>query len=344
MTVSKKTALREHLKRLNVVTIGGGTGHFALLSGLKKYKLNVTAVVAMSDDGGSTGVLRDELGVLPPGDLRQCLVALSEADELVRELFTHRFSQGSLKGHNFGNLFISALEQVSGSIERAVEGAGDVLKIRGEVLPVTLDTTKLVVTLTDGTVLHGEHAVSESKDVHRIGIARMELTPNARLNPKVARALRQADLIVIGPGNLYASILPNLIVPGMIEALVSAHAHTVFVTNLMNKKGHTDGFDCARYVEEVEKHAGKRCIDVVLYNTGKVEKRLLARYKEEGTPVACPKKSGVSKKGLPYYMGADLTSDTIPTLKKHDMLRRTLIRHDSDKLARVIYDILLDIQ
>jgi len=329
-----------YLKRPKIVTIGGGTGHFTLLSGLKKCKFDLTAVVAMSDDGGSTGVLRDELGVLPPGDLRQCLVALSEADELVRELFTHRFTNGTLKGHSFGNLFISALEQVSGSIERAVLGAADVLKIRGEVLPVTLDKTKLHMTLQDGSVLDGEHAVSESKKIFKQGIKNIRLVPNAQLNPKVALAIRQADLIVLGPGSLYSSLIPNMLVPGLPEALRSAHARTVFMVNLMNKKGHTDTFDCTSYVEELERFAGGPFIDIVLFNTGKVSRELIEKYKKEGTPVTCGNLRG--RKGQ-CYIGADVVSTTVPATRKGDPLKRTLIRHDPDKLARAIQNLLQDI-
>lgn len=326
-------------RRSKVVTIGGGTGHFALLSGLKNCKVDLTAVVAMSDDGGSTGVLRDELGVLPPGDLRQCLVALSEADSLVRELFTHRFSNGSLKGHNFGNLFISALEQVSGSIERAVEGAGEVLKIKGEVLPVTLDKTKLVMKLKDGTLLKGESVVSECDTIHSAGIKSVRLSPKAQLNPEVERAIRQADLIVLGPGNLYSSLVPNIIVPGLPEVLRKAYAPVVFVANLMNKKGHTDNFTCGNYVEELHTHAGLSCIDVVLFNTGAIPSRLIKRYEKEGTPVLC---HGEKREGV-MFVGADIVSETVSKQKKGDPIRRTLIRHDPDKLARALMEVLRDI-
>jgi uncharacterized cofD-like protein len=328
-----------NLKRPKIVTIGGGTGHFALLSGLKKCKVDLTAVVAMSDDGGSTGLLRDELGVLPPGDLRQCLVALSEADELVRNLFTHRFSKGSLKGHNFGNLFISALEQVSGSIERAVEGAGDVLKIRGEVLPVTLDKTKVVMTLKDGTVLKGEHMVSESKSILKKGVKNIRLSPKAELNPKVALAIRQADMVVFGPGSLYSSLIPNLLVPGLVEALQSAHARTVFIMNLMNRRGHADGFNHAHYVEELEKFAGGRFIDIVLYNTGTLPTKLLQRYEKQGSPVL-PNANKDTQDVC--YIGTDIVSTSVEKKKKGDLVERTFIRHDSDKLAREIYTILQD--
>jgi len=330
---------KKRFERPKIVTIGGGTGHFALLSGLKNHGVDLAAVVTMADDGGSTGVLRDELGVLPPGDLRQCLVALSEADELVRELFTHRFDTGTLKGHNFGNIFISALEQVSGSIEHAVEEAAGVLKIRGEVLPVTLDKTNLSATLKDDTVLNGEYVLSGSNEVFQKGVKSMELTPKAKLNPKVERAIRQADLVVLGPGNLYSSLIPNVLVPELGKVLQQSYAPTVFVANLMNKMGHTDDFDCARYVEEIEKYAGTSFIDVVLYNTQELPNKLLKRYKDQASPVECvmPEKVGNVE-----YVGADVISDVITEAKSGDPIVRTLIRHDSEKLARAVMQVLQD--
>jgi uncharacterized cofD-like protein len=293
----------------------------------------------MADDGGSTGMLRDELGVLPPGDLRQCLIALSEADELVRELFTHRFSNGTLKGHNFGNLFISALEQVSGSIEKAVDGAADVLKIRGDVLPVTLNKTKLVMTLSDGTKLDGEWVVSDSKDISKKGVKSMRLTPKAELNPAVERAIRQADLIVVGPGNLYSSILPNFLVKGLHDALKRAYAPTVYIANLMNKEGQTEGYDCTYHVQELEKFARGRFVDIVLYNTGNISNKLIKRYEEEGMPVVC-----TPDETMKYieYVGSDLVSESLFKRKKGDPIQRTLIRHDPDKLSSAIIELLQD--
>ncbi len=316
-----------------IVTIGGGTGHFALLSGLKEHDVDITAIVTMSDNGGSTGMLRDELGVLPPGDLRQCLVALSEGDETMRALFTHRFPRGSLKGHTFGNIFISALEQVSGSIDRAVEEAGKILKIRGTVLPITLDKTELVTKLGNGKVLKGEDALAGYLLVSKFGVKDMGLRPEAALNPRARSAIREADLIIIGPGNLYSSLLPNMLVRGLPQALKRAKAPKVFVANLMNKHGHTDGFTCARYVEEIERLATtRRSIDVVLYNTTPISPRLLKRYVDEGEPVLC---AGREARGI-TYVGADLLSETLHVPTRSDPLRRTLIRHDPNKLAAAI--------
>jgi uncharacterized cofD-like protein len=258
---------------------------------------------------------------------------LSEGDETMRALFTHRFVKGGLKGHTFGNIFISALEQVSGSIDRAVEEAGKILKIRGTVLPVTLDKTELVVKLKNGKVLKGEDAVAEYLLVSKFGIKDMYLKPNATLNPRARKAIREADLIVLGPGNLYSSLLPNLLVHGLPQALKRAKAPKLFVANLMNKHGHTDGFTCSQYVCEIERLAGVRhLIDVVLYNTTPIPPGLLKRYVDEGEPVPCHSDAI----GGVVYDGADLLSKTLHVPTRSDPLRRTLIRHDPSKLARVI--------
>src|SRR3989344_2371375 len=225
-----------------VVVMGGGTGTFTVLSGLKHYPVDLTAIVTMADDGGSTGRLRDEFGVLPPGDLRQCLVALSEAGEVMRKLFNHRFDSGELAGHNFGNIFISTLEQVTGSLDQALDVAGRLLNIRGRVIPVTLSKVGLIAELKNGKVLEGESALSDYQLVSRFGIKKIYLKPKAKANKKAIDAIEDADLVVVGPGNLYASLIPNFLVDGIGRALVASKAKKVYVANLMNKNGHTDDF------------------------------------------------------------------------------------------------------
>lgn len=335
--MTKKT-LSSEKRRPRIVTIGGGTGHFALLSGLKKHDVDLTAIVSMADDGGSTGQLRDELGVLPPGDLRQCLVALSEGDELMRKLFTHRFSSGgSLKGHTFGNLFLSTLEHVTGSINEAVAEVGRILKIRGRVLPVTLDTTSLYMVLDNGKRLKGEHVIDEYQLISRFGIKEIGLNPLPVLNPAVRDVLRQADMVVIGPGDLYTSIIPNLLVPGLVAALKRSRAKKVFIVNLMNKHGHTDDFDAAKYVQEIEHLSGARFLTTALYNTTPIPPSLVKRYVDDGEPVV--QKDLKAMKGV-KFVGANVVSATFEKPKKGDSLRRTFIRHDSDKLAAAIMKLL----
>jgi uncharacterized cofD-like protein len=314
----------------SIVTIGGGTGQFTLLTGLKKYPVKLTAVVSMADDGGSTGVLRDELGVLPPGDVRQCLVALSEADSIVRELFNYRFETGGLKGHNFGNIFLSALEKISGDFSEAVRVSGMVLATRGTVVPVTTQSTRLVSGRGAGAI-HGEHAIGESslpKDPE------LHLEPEAYANPKAVEAIESADCIVLGPGGLYDSIVPNLLVKGVSEAIARSRATVVYNCNLMNKAGHTDGFRVSDYLAAIEKYVGAGRIDFVTYNNRMPEQDLLERYALEG-------EHPVSAERLPDQcptrcLEADLMSRKMPVQRGGDAIQRTLVRHDPDVLAALI--------
>lgn len=322
------------MTRKRVVVIGGGTGTFTVLSGLKRYPVDLTAIVTMADDGGSTGRLRDEFGVLPPGDLRQCLVALSDADLVMRKLFNHRYDRGDLKGHNFGNIFISTLEQVTGSLDKSLDLAGKILNIRGRVLPVTLSRVELVAELKNGKVLQGESALSDYQLVSRFGIKKIFLTPKAKANPKALAAIAEADLIVVGPGNLYASLIPNFLVTGVGAALARAKAKKVYVANLMNKHGHTDDFVVSDYVRVLEEMIGKKGVfDAVVYNTKKPKATLVRKYADEGEPVVCGKDCA---KGNFELIGANLLADGVAKTAKTDLLRRTLIRHDSDKLASVL--------
>lgn len=324
-------------KRPSIVTIGGGTGQFTLLSGLKKYPVDLTAVVTMSDNGGSTGQLRDELGVLPPGDLRQCLVALSEADDVMRDLFTHRFTNGKLAGHNVGNLLISALAQTTGSLDLALERAGEILKIRGQVLPVTLNDVNLIMELQNGKKLQGEQSVSTCELISRFGIKKMYLHPEAKINKKVRTALSTADLIVIGPGNFYSSVIPNFLVSGMTRAYIQAKAKKVFVAGLMNKHGQQDDFTVGTYIQSFMTITKVPAPDVVLYNTVTPAPSLLKRYVDEGNPVSF-RTSDIPR--TCHAIGADLLASGVAKTKKVDLLRRTLIRHDPDKLARAIMELL----
>src|SRR3989344_4181211 len=203
----------------NIVTIGGGTGSYTVLSGLKNLKgVSLTALVNMSDNGGSTGILMDELGVLPSGDIRQCLVALSEHSEIVRELMNYRFSEGGLAGHNFGNIFLAALEKVTGDFRLGVEIASEILKVKGKVIPVTENRAELAIKLQSGEVLKGEDNIDKA-DLQSRDIAEVFFTTTVMLNDKARSAILDAKYIVIGPGNFYCSLLPNLIVSGFKEAI-----------------------------------------------------------------------------------------------------------------------------
>lgn len=319
-------------KRKKVVVIGGGTGSFTVLSGLKKHDVDLTAIVTMSDDGGSTGRLRDEYGVLPPGDIRQCLVALSEASDVMREIFTHRYDRGEFAGHNFGNIFISTLETVTGSMDEALEHVGDILKIKGRVLPVTLDKVKLVAQLGNGKILHGENEISDYQLVSRFGIKKIYLEPKASPNKKAIQAIREADMIVIGPGNLYCSLTPNFLVRGVKKAIIDAPAKKVYVCNIMNKHGHADDFTVGDYVAHVERMLAPGVIDTIVYNNKKPAAALLKKYADEGEFVVCDPQTRKDR----TVVSTNLLADKLFVPSKVDSVRRTLIRHDSDKLAKVL--------
>ena len=317
-----------------IVIIGGGTGSFTVLTGLKRYPVELTAIVTMADDGGSTGRLRDEFGVLPPGDLRQCLVALSDADGVMRKLFNHRYEKGELAGHNFGNIFISTLEQITGSLDEALIHAGEILNICGRVIPVTLTKVNLVAELKNGKVLQGESAIVDYQLVSRFGIKNIFLKPKAKANPKALKAIDEADLIVVGPGSFYTSLIPNFLVDGIGKAVIKSKAKKVYVANLMNKNGHTDDFKVVEYVRILERAIGKKGVfDAVVYNTKKPDKALVRKYADEGEPVLC---GPDCLKGDFELIGADLLANTLAKTTKKDMLRRTLIRHDPDKLAKTL--------
>jgi len=314
----------------SIVTIGGGTGQYTLLSGLKKYPLSLTAIVSMADDGGSTGALRDELGVLPPGDIRQCLVALSDAESLVRELFNYRFDSGSLKGHNFGNIFLSALEKITGDFEDAVRVSGMVLATSGTVVPVTTQNARLICRDGSEVAIRGQYAIETSRIPDNHDLA---LDPEVFANPKAVRAIERADCVIIGPGAVFTSILPNLIVKGIPEAISRTDAKVVFNCNLMNKPGHTDAFSVEDHVELVERYIGSGRIDFVTYNTSMPDDNLLERYARDGEH---PVTTGALSSIRAEMLGTDLLSRKMPALRKGDPIRRTLLRHDSEMLAALI--------
>ena len=305
-----------------------------MLSGLKNYPVEISAIVSMADDGGSTGMLRDELGVLPPGDVRQCLVALSESGKTMRELFNYRYSNGGLAGHSFGNIFISTLEKISGNINEAINEAGQILRISGRVIPVTLTNTKLVAKLANGKIVVGQRKID---DVNLAGLKRLKLEPRAVANPEAIRAIRQADKIVINPGNFYESILPNFLVSGIAKAIKKSRAKKIFVCNLMTKSGHTDNFSVIDYLEVLEHHLGGNTIDCVIYNNEKPNEALIKKYSYEGEHLVRASKLKLYPKVK--FIGAKMLAKKIAKPQKGDTIKRTLIRHDSDKLAKIIYEI-----
>lgn len=318
---------------VKIAVIGGGTGSFTLLSQLKHYTKHITALVNMADDGGSTGVLRDELGVLPPGDVRQCLVALSES-ERVRELFNYRFDSGSFEGHAFGNLFLTALEKMSGNFASAVETASEVLNIIGEVHPVTLDKVTLVMTQTNGTVTEGEFEIAHV-DFGSNKRPAMALTPKAQLNPSAFHAIMKADIVVIAPGNLYGSLAPSLIVPGMSEALNATKAKKVYVCNLVTKPGQTDDFTVADFANEIERF-GNFKLDYVLFNEDRPSQDLIDKYAKDGEYRVRYDRDELKQAHYKAIGGEFLAGELFEAASESDPIAstRTLIRHNADEVAR----------
>lgn len=308
-----------------IVVIGGGTGVFVALTGLKKYPVYLSAIVTMADDGGSSGILREEFGILPPGDIRRGLVALSSESPVLANLFNYRFTNGTgLKGHSFGNLFLTALERITGNFNQAVQEAGKILGIKGQVIPVTLDYTRLFARLENNFLVVGESNIDVPKHDGNLFIKEIFLNPQPKANPDALKAIKQADLIVIGPGDLYTSILPNFLVKGVKEAIKKSKAEKVYVCNIMTKHGETNHFTVKDFLVTLEKYLGKNIIDYVLVNTEKPSKTYLRQYKsEKAEPVKCNLQ--------------ELKNYKKPKVIFENLLRKSpLLRHHPDKLAKAI--------
>ena len=268
-----------------IVTIGGGTGLSTMLRGLKKYTHNITAVVTVADDGGSSGILRDDLGMLAPGDIRKCISALAEVNPVMEELINYRFTDGQLKGHAFGNLYLAALCGISDTFEEAVRKMNSLFGVEGEIIPVTNDNVHIAARLTDGRTVTGESNIGKISDGQNDFI---EMLPyGAKPAKHVIDAILEADMIILGPGSLYTSIIPNLLVQEVSDAIAHSHALRVYVANIMTQPGETVDYDLYDHIAAVEKHAKREIIDCIVANTAEVPKELLARYKEEKSePVA----------------------------------------------------------
>ncbi len=323
------------MKKYNIVTIGGGTGSFTLLSGLKKYPVNISAIVSMADDGGSTGRLRDELGVLPPGDVRQCLVALSEESKTLRELMSYRFENGGLEGHSFGNIFLSALEKMEKSFSGGVKEAAKILRIKGEVIPVIDGNVRMHIKLNNDKIIVGENNLDKNEEIRKIGIKEIFLQPSVFANKEAIKKIKEADLVIIGPGDYFGSIVPNFLARGIPKSLRETKAKIIYVCNLTNKKGQTDNFSLEKYVEEINKLIKKERIDAVIFNNKKINASLIKRYeKREG------KNSVVKIENKKVKNYKILQVDLVNGAKKGLLCKeQSFIRHDSVKLARAIMEL-----
>jgi uncharacterized cofD-like protein len=325
---------------LNIVVVGGGTGSFTLLSALKNHTEQITAIVNMTDDGGSTGVLRDELGVLPPGDIRQCLVALSDSPK-IRDLFNYRFEEGTLKGHPFGNIFLTALEKMTGSFSEAIKTSSEILRVNGMVIPATLDDVRLKMEWPKASViLNGERMIGANYFKQDPRKAVLSLVPSATANPIALSAIKQADMVIIAPGDLYSSLGPLLIIDGIAQALKNTNAICVYVSNLVTKYGQTEDFTVSDHAGEIERFVGAHFLDFVLFNQQSPTDKLAKRYKEENAFLVKVDKSTLHKASYKAIAGNFLGE--IAHANKVDVLpvvKRSLIRHDARAVSMALLNL-----
>ncbi|WP_407306324.1 uridine diphosphate-N-acetylglucosamine-binding protein YvcK [Desulfosporosinus sp. SB140] len=316
---------RQHLMRgPKIVVVGGGTGLSSLLRGLKNYTCNLTAIVTVSDDGGSSGRLREEMGIQPPGDVRNCLVALADTEDIMDTLFSYRFESGTLEGHSLGNLFLAGLTDTFGDFQKGIEQVSKVFALRGKVFPSTLEQVELMADFEDGRRVEGETAVRDiDGKICRVFLKPSDCTPL----PDALQALEEADLIVLGPGSLYTSVLPNLLVAGLREKIRKVNAPCVYVCNVMTEKGETDGYRVSDHLKAILDHCGPGFVDAVLATRGEITLSILQRYvEEEAVPVITDPKE-VERLGAKYFE-ANLVQE------------RNVVRHDPDKLAKELIRLL----
>lgn len=314
----------------NIVVIGGGTGVFTVLSGLKYSPLyKLCAIVSMADDGGSTGQLREEFGVLPAGDIRRALIALSGSDKkIMTELFNFRFENGkSLAGHSLGNLLLMALEKITGSFQKGLKEAVNILNVNGEVIPVTLENTRLYAELEDGKIIKGETNIDVPKHDGNLRIEKIFLKPQVGANPEALKAIKHADAIVLGPGDLFTSVLPNLAVEGIVDAIKSSRAKKIYIVNIMTKFGETNGYKVSDFINKVESYLGKNVLDYCIVNSQKPVGNVLKRYLLEHDRIVEFDKHNLKKTKVKVITGRFLR-------------RGQFLRHDPEKLAKSITFIL----
>ena len=314
-----------------VVAVGGGTGLSSLLRGLKQLTANVTAVVTVMDDGGSSGRLRHELNILPPGDIRNCLIALAEDESQISQLFNHRFHGGTLQGHSLGNLVIAGLQEMTGSFDRAIEEMSTLLNTRGQVLPATLEHAELVAELEDGRLIQGESRIPQaSSRVRHIQLSR----PNVPAYPKVLEEIRQADLVILGPGSLFTSVIPNLLVAGIREAIERSPAKKFYIMNLMTQPGETTGFTARDHLRALGDYLDLRSLDFVVLNKQPVPEGLLAQYAQEGSVPVADDLTEPNEWGITVIRADLLEIVTLPRWPSDT--RAPTVKHNAKELARVI--------
>ncbi|MCK5108028.1 MAG: uridine diphosphate-N-acetylglucosamine-binding protein YvcK, partial [Nanoarchaeota archaeon] len=326
-------------RQLKVVVIGGGTGLPTLLEGLKKYTKNLTAIVGVTDAGRSSGMLRNEFDIAPPGDIRNCLVALSDSERLLADLFQYRFMNGKLEGHTLGNLFITALTQVTGSFDEAIQKASKILNIKGDVFPSTPENIHINAELENGDILERESGIVNrtDKNVHeRSKIKKVFLDkPDVKASKGAIKAIKEADVVVIGPGSLYTSVVTNLLVKDISRSIKESKAVKVYVCNIMTQPTQTFGFNASDHVNVIEKYLGKEVLDYVIFNDKKPPKDLLDKYEQDFSDFI------ELDEGLHKIKAKKVITDLVEDIDKIEVLwnKRNLLRHDSSKIAEIIFNL-----
>ncbi|WP_097027305.1 gluconeogenesis factor YvcK family protein [Clostridium peptidivorans] len=333
---SKKLETLIYEKRLlvkgpKIVAIGGGTGLSTMLRGLKYYTSNITAIVTVADDGGGSGDLREDLGILPPGDIRNCILALSDTEPLMEELLQYRFKDGRLKNQSFGNLFLAAMDGISTNFEEAVQKMSSVLAVTGKVIPVTLENVVLKAELQNGNIVEGESMIPEEALSQKSPIQRVFIEPkDARALKEAVNAIREADAIILGPGSLYTSVIPNLLIKDISSALKRTTAIKIYVSNIMTQPGETDNYAVSDHIKSIFRHAGDEVIDYVIVNNGGVEEGPQGKYKEEES----------------HMVDVDIDVISSMNIKRIDgdliNIKNGFIRHNSEKLASMIIETIME--
>lgn len=311
---------------VKVAVIGGGTGLSVLLRGLKRYTENISAIVTMSDNGGGSGVLREDLGMLPPGDLRNCILALSNVEPIMEKLLQYRFEEGALKGQSFGNLLIAAMDGISGSFEEAIERVNDIFAVTGRVFPATSGSIHLWGMLRNGEVVKGESELPRAAILQKSGIDKVWLEPkDAAPVTAAVQAIMEADIIVLGPGSLYTSVIPNLLIRELAEAVEASEAPKVYICNLMTQPGETDDYGVKEHVDAILRHGSNRMVDVVMVNCGSVPEDIQEKYRDEGAHLIM---LGAQEREQLTQQGFTLICDDFVEIKSR------YLRHDAEHLSQ----------
>lgn len=319
------------VKGPKIVVIGGGTGLSTMLRGLKYYTSNITAIVTVGDDGGGSGDLREDLGMLPPGDIRNCILALADTEPLMEDLLQYRFKDGRLKNQSFGNLFLAAMAGISDNFEEAVQKMSSVLAVTGKVIPVTLDNMQLIAKLQNGNIVEGESQIPEEAIKQNSRIDELRIKPeNAKPLKEALDAIKEADAIVMGPGSLYTSITSNLLVKDISKAVRKSNAIKIYISNIMTQPGETTGFKVSDHLKVLRKYGGKDIVDYAIVNTGEITEELKEKYNQEGAELVKLDEEDIKSMGI-KIVGENLVK-----------IQNGTVKHDSDKLAEVLADTIME--